>query len=774
MLVPMRPEELDSHGKPTATLGILLIWWAVHIARATGLLALDWDEWGLVPGDLVPRAVATHLFLQASWQHLIGGSLLLIGIGPALEHRWGKLFFVAFFLVTATAANAIYAALSPGLLRPLVGATGGITALLGAGLVLYWASGLHYTSLVPLGGKLSESFSVPVYALGPVWLVCEVVMASGEHVVGMTRGSAYWAQLAGVAMGAAGAFALRHWKLEERLPGAGVGAVAGPPRAVAKAFDLIKVGEHEQAFEMLEAAARERPDDPDTITNLWETACACGKVERAAPLVLLFVQQQITEGDETLAVSLWCEIVGKAPKLQAHPRALVELAKVLRRDDRKREAAWTLRCAAQQRALLPGAAMRIAELCKGLHPSTGIAAGRRALETPGLDQVKRSHIEELIHTLEQEKARGPEIDLDAGNDRSIAIDFEDPLAPLPAAASQKPARDPNADSGFELSADGSLVEGDTGVDLAIEVDGDLNGELGAPPPPIPNAPSAPGDPTQPLAAPPETARSTAPSPPQPPVPPEPADLAPPAREEPLAPPTGLAPPAPTPNAPIASQAPATAPTLASVAPTLRETPPAAPPQAPATPPPLAAAPTSTPSAGAPATPPPLASPAPTGAAAAAPPSADDVALNTAAQEPSFPELKVVEGSPVALGTDQIDLAQPDGRRGRVPFSQIQAVAVGAVHGLSAKPVILIDLIVNWNSAGDGPLRAVRLRSDRFDARRLAPEAGGPMDAIRAILAALLDGSGALPLPDPEGARGRPVRIFPDLASYERNVLKIAG
>jgi len=747
MLIPMRPEELDSHGQPTATFGILLIWWAVHIARATGLLALDWDEWGLVPGDLVPRAVATHLFLQASWPHLIGGSLLLLSIGPALENRWGKLFFVAFFLITATAANGIYAVLSPGLLRPLVGATGGITALLGAGLVLFWASGLHYTSLVPLGKQIPESFRVPVYTLAPVWLLCEVVMASGEHVVGMTRGSAYWAQLAGIALGAACGFALHHWKLEERLPGAAVGALAGPPRAVAKAFELIKAGQHGQAFELLEGAARERPDDPDTITNLWETACACNKVNRAAPLVLLFVQQQITDGDETLAVSLWCEIVGKAPKLQAHPRALVELAKVLRRDDRKREAAWTLRCAAQQRALLPGAALRIAELCQGLHPSTGIAAARRALETPGLDQAKRTHIEELIHTLEQEKARGPELDLDATDDRSIAIAFDDPLAPPPDVARAKSERDPNADSGFELSLDGSLVEGDTGVDLASE----LSGELGAPP--VPSAPAAPEDPTQPLPQQPRAAQPQAPaaSAPQTPAMPAPIAAAPPSSEA-----ADAAPPL-APDAPIAQE-----PTIA------------APPQAPVAPPPLPQTHTTAPSAQAPPTPPPLASPAPTLDAAPAPPSADDIALDTAAQEPTFQEIKVVEGNPIALGADQIDLAQPDGRRGRVPFSQIQAVAVGAVHGLSAKPVILIDLVVNWNSAGDGPLRAVRLRSDRFDARRLAPDAGGPMDAIRAVLATLLDGSGAHPLPDPEGGRGRPVRIFPDLATYERSVLKVAG
>jgi hypothetical protein len=110
----------------------------------------------------------------------------------------------------------------------------------------------------------------------------------------------------------------------------------------------------------------------------------------------------------------------------------------------------------------------------------------------------------------------------------------------------------------------------------------------------------------------------------------------------------------------------------------------------------------------------------------------------------------------------------------VGYAQLQAIGVGAVHGLSAKPVILIDLVANWNDGSGGPLRVLRVRSDRFDVRRLAPEAGGPMDALRALLDALFERSAAVALPDPDGARGRPVRVFPDLATYQREVLQVSS
>ena len=65
-------------------------------------------------------------------------------------------------------------------------------------------------------------------------------------------------------------------------------------------------------------------------------------------------------------------------------------------------------------------------------------------------------------------------------------------------------------------------------------------------------------------------------------------------------------------------------------------------------------------------------------------------------------------------------------------------------------------------------------NDRFAVRRLVPEAGGPMDALRELLELLFERSGAAALPDPDGARGRPVRVFPDLATYQRQVLQVTG
>jgi hypothetical protein len=87
-------------------------------------------------------------------------------------------------------------------------------------------------------------------------------------------------------------------------------------------------------------------------------------------------------------------------------------------------------------------------------------------------------------------------------------------------------------------------------------------------------------------------------------------------------------------------------------------------------------------------------------------------------------------------------------------------------------VLLIDLILNWMSLADEPLRIIRLRGDRFDPRKLASEHAAPVDALRAVVEKLLRASRATPLPDLQSAKGLPFAGFDDLETYHRDVLMV--
>jgi tetratricopeptide (TPR) repeat protein len=133
-------------------------------------------------------------------------------------------------------------------------------------------------------------------------------------------------------------------------------------------------------------------------------------------------------------------------------------------------------------------------------------------------------------------------------------------------------------------------------------------------------------------------------------------------------------------------------------------------------------------------------------------------------------IRAIAAMPVALDPEGLRIEADGGAKKRVPLEKLEAISVAAVGGLSEKPVILIDLVMNWSSGGDEPLKVIRLRGDRFDARAFVRDAQSPLDALRAFVGVLLRESGATPLPDEQSANGMPFASFGDLTSYQRDIL----
>ena len=151
----------------------------------------------------------------------------------------------------------------------------------------------------------------------------------------------------------------------------------------------------------------------------------------------------------------------------------------------------------------------------------------------------------------------------------------------------------------------------------------------------------------------------------------------------------------------------------------------------------------------------------------------DEELDAILAGPRFADTKVTEAAPKGLDDKGVLVALAGGGSGRIAFEKIQAVSVAAVGGLGPKPIVLVDLLLNWNALEEPALRVVRMRSDRFDPRALAPGAPSPLEGLRAFLRDLLARSGAAALPDPDGARATPLRSFADLATYQREALEVA-
>ncbi len=208
-----------------AILGLCCIafgWELVVLAQGgDAALARFFERRGLVPADLVAALQAgeylsgptldllTHIFLHGSWLHLMGNMLFLWIFAVNVEDRLGRPLFVAFFLVGGIAAAAGHVLVEPTSEIPMIGASGAISAVLGAYLVLFPRARIQ--SLVFLV-FFYELIAVPAIIVLGFWFLLQLMdgLVSLGPAAGTDVGIAFWAHIGGFLAGVAMAIPLRH------------------------------------------------------------------------------------------------------------------------------------------------------------------------------------------------------------------------------------------------------------------------------------------------------------------------------------------------------------------------------------------------------------------------------------------------------------------------------------------------------------------------------------------------------------------------------------
>jgi len=79
----------------------------------------------------------TSIFLHGGWGHLFGNAIFLWVFGNNVEDSMGRLRFVVFYIVCGLAAAAAQMLVDPASPIPMVGASGAISGVMGAYLLLY-------------------------------------------------------------------------------------------------------------------------------------------------------------------------------------------------------------------------------------------------------------------------------------------------------------------------------------------------------------------------------------------------------------------------------------------------------------------------------------------------------------------------------------------------------------------------------------------------------------------------------------------------------------
>jgi membrane associated rhomboid family serine protease len=153
-----------------------------------------------LPPDLylIPpvATVFTSMFLHGGWLHLIGNMLFLWIFGDNVEDAMGHFRFVVFYLVCGVAAALAQSLPNPDSTVPMIGASGAISGVLGAYLLLYPRA--QVLVLIPLG-LFTQLVHLPAILVLGLWFAIQLVssllaapgvggVAFGAHVGGFVAG----------------------------------------------------------------------------------------------------------------------------------------------------------------------------------------------------------------------------------------------------------------------------------------------------------------------------------------------------------------------------------------------------------------------------------------------------------------------------------------------------------------------------------------------------------------------------------------------------------
>jgi membrane associated rhomboid family serine protease len=196
-------------------------------------------RFGVVPSELTAAwrdgrnvgeetlAILTSMFLHVNLPHLVGNLIYLWIFGNNIEDRFGRLGYILFYVAGGTAAALAQVAIDPTSNVPMVGASGAISAVLGAYLVLF--PGARILSLVFLG-FFYQLIEVPALIVLGFWFVLQLIDGIGSlGLAGAEGGVAFFAHIGGFVAGVAVGLVVRGTSEARRrrpggpLPGAGVG-----------------------------------------------------------------------------------------------------------------------------------------------------------------------------------------------------------------------------------------------------------------------------------------------------------------------------------------------------------------------------------------------------------------------------------------------------------------------------------------------------------------------------------------------------------------------
>jgi len=194
--IPYKDENV-SHTFPYVTVSLIVLNVIVFLWSL-----LDFENivftYGFTPADFVFLTFLTSMFLHGGIDHIFGNMLFLHIYGDNVEDKMGHFKFLAFYLLAGVAATLVHFLTSPASIIPTIGASGAISGVLGAYIVLF--PKVKVKTLIGYG-FFFQTARLPAYVLIGFWFVMQLVFGSISLVGGTGSGIAFFAHIGGFVFG---------------------------------------------------------------------------------------------------------------------------------------------------------------------------------------------------------------------------------------------------------------------------------------------------------------------------------------------------------------------------------------------------------------------------------------------------------------------------------------------------------------------------------------------------------------------------------------------
>jgi membrane associated rhomboid family serine protease len=208
-VIPYKDDN-PTHSVPFVTIGCIILNIAVfflQIAYRTGMQTITY-AYGAIPHDLLTfeshqpihpaLTVFSSMFMHGGLFHLGGNMLYLWIFGNNIEDSLGHVRFIIFYLFCGIVAAYSHAITNPNSTIPMIGASGAVSGVLGAYIILFPRANVHTLLIL---GIFITTVKIPALIVIGFWAIIQFLngmIISGLQTAG---GVAWFAHLGGFLIG---------------------------------------------------------------------------------------------------------------------------------------------------------------------------------------------------------------------------------------------------------------------------------------------------------------------------------------------------------------------------------------------------------------------------------------------------------------------------------------------------------------------------------------------------------------------------------------------